>query len=177
MSRIPYPSLDNLSQIKHDRIFDPSRKFVLNVSKMTLHIPDALWHPHMLLGRSIQNGLLEKRLREMVIVRVGHLQKSEYELYHHRSLAANTGISAEHLAALESDDLSSLPENERALIDFVTEVVCDVSPSDATLAAARAAFPDALLFEAVVVIGYYMMTARVIGVSGVDLDASPVTAW
>ncbi len=45
MSRIPYPSLDNLSPVKHERIFDPARKYLLNVTKMSLHVPDALWGP------------------------------------------------------------------------------------------------------------------------------------
>ncbi len=63
------------------------------------------------------------------------------------------------------------------MIDFTTEVVRNVSPSDAVLAAARAHFEDALLFEALVIIGYYMMTARFIAVGGVELDEKPVTTW
>ncbi len=42
---------------------------------------------------------------------------------------------------------------------------------------ARAHFSDELLFEAVVILGYYMLTARVIGVGGVDLEEKPVTTW
>lgn len=178
MSRIPYPSLDNLSKIKHAWIFDPTRKYLLNVTKMTLHIPDGIWQTHSQFARAmITKTTLEKRHKELIIVRVGYLQNSEYELYHHRSIAENVGISQEHLAALLSEDVSSLPDKERALAEFVTEVVRDVSPSDATLAAARAHFSDPLLFEAVAVIGYYMMTARIIGVGGVDLDPAPVTTW
>jgi alkylhydroperoxidase family enzyme len=178
MSRIPYPSLDGLSQIKHDWIHDPGRKYLLNVTKMTLHVPDGLWQPYSNLARAtVQKTTLEKRYKEMVIVRVGYLQNSEYELFHHRSIAANVGVPAEHLKALESDDLSILPAKERALMDFATEVVRNVSPSDKTLAAAQAHFSDSLLFEAVVLIGNYMMTARIIALGGVDLDESPVTTW
>lgn len=178
MPRIPYPSLDNLSKIKHDWVFDPTRKFLLNVTRMTLNVPDGLWQPYSLLARAtVRDTTLEKRYKEMIIVRVGYLQNSEYELYHHRSIAANVGVPAEHLKALESEDVSILPEKERALINFVTEVVRNVSPSDETLATARKHFSDPLLFEAVILLGNYMMTARVIAVGGVDLDPAPVTTW
>lgn len=178
MSRIPYPSLDGLSKAKHDWVHDPSRKYLLNVTKMTLHVPDGLWQPYSLLARAtVRDTTLEKRYKELIIVRVGYLQNSEYELYHHRSIAANVGVAPEHIKALESEDVSTLPDKERALVDFVTEVVRNVSPSDKTLAAARAHFSDPLLFEAVVLIGNYMMTARVIALGGVDLDPAPVTTW
>lgn len=178
MSRIPYPSLDTLSKVKHDWIFDPGRKYVLNVTKMTLHIPDELWQTHAQFARAmITKTTLDKRYKEMVIVRVGYLQKSEYEIFHHLSIAENAGVSKEQLAVLQSEDVSSLPDKERALIEFTTELVRNVSPSDATLAAAREHFSDPLLFEATAIIGYYMMTARIIAVGGVELDDAAVTTW
>lgn len=178
MPRIPYPSLDNLPKVKHDWIFDPKRKYLLNVTKMTLHVPEGVWECHSQFARAmVQKTTLDKRYKEMIIVRVGYLQNSEYELYHHRSIAANVGVPPEHLKALESEDLSILPDKEKALMDYVTEMVRNVAPSDKTLAAAQAHFSDALLFEVIMVVGYYMMTARIIGVAGVDLDPAPVTTW
>jgi alkylhydroperoxidase family enzyme len=89
-----------------------------------------------------------------------------------------TGLaSAEHSIGLLKRDPSCLAPDERALVDFVTEVVRIVSPSDTTMQNARTHFSDALLFEAVVILGYYMLTARVIGVGGVDLEEKPVTTW
>ena len=58
-----------------------------------------------------------------------------------------------------------------------TEVVRDVSPSEATLAATRALFSDALIFEMVAIIGVYMMTARVIAVGGCEIDGEAVSSW
>jgi alkylhydroperoxidase family enzyme len=178
MSRIPYPTLDRLSPVKHARIFDPARKVVLNVSKMALHIPDPLWIAMADLGRAtIYGTTMAARLREMIIVRVAHLQQSEYELFHHRVIAANEDVTRAELAALEGGDLNSLASDEKALIDFVSEVVTNVSPSDATLAVARAHYPDSLLFETVVIIGGYMMTARIAAVGGVECDPQPVESW
>ncbi len=85
-----------MSQVKRDWIFDPNRKHLLNITKMTLHVPDKIWEPHAHLARAtVRDAVLEKVYREMIIVRVGYLEKSEYELCHHRSIAANIGIPAE----------------------------------------------------------------------------------
>jgi alkylhydroperoxidase family enzyme len=46
-----------------------------------------------------------------------------------------------------------------------------------TLIAAREHFSDRLLFETVVIIGSYMMTARIAAVGGVELEDAPVTSW
>jgi alkylhydroperoxidase family enzyme len=178
MSRIPYPPLDTLPKIKHDWIFDPTRKYLLNVTKMTLHIPEGLWQHHAQFARAmITKTTLDKRHKEILICRVGWLEKSEYEMHHHRSIALNVGVTPEQLAALQSEDVSIFTGAERALVDFVTELVRNVSPSDATLAAMREHFSDGLMFEAIAIVGYYMMTARIIAVGGVDLDEAPVTPW
>jgi 4-carboxymuconolactone decarboxylase len=178
MSRIPYPPMESLSEVKKQRIFDPSRKVVLNVSLMALHASDALWKAQADLGRAtIYEAELDRRLREMAIVRVAWLERSEYELFHHRAIAKTAGVTAEELAAIQGGDLAVLGPQERALMDFVSEVVDEVAPSDATVTAAREYFTDRLLFETVVIIGSYMMTARIAAVGGVELEDAPVTAW
>lgn len=178
MSRIPYPALDQLSPVKHARIFDPKRKYVLNVSKMALHVPDALWLAQAELGRVASTSAeIDPRLREIVIIRLAHLMDSEYELFHHRSIARHVGVSDAEIAALEGGDLSLFGPADRAMIDYASEVLLHVSPSDETLAAVRAHFADSTLFEVIAMMGSYMITARVAAVGGVELDAAPVTTW
>ncbi len=178
MSRIPYPSMDDLSEVKRRRIFDPARKYILNVSKMALHMPDALWDAQAELGRrATYECEMDPRLREIVVVRIGWLQKSEYELFHHKTIALNAGVTEAELAALQSEDLSIFSPEERALIAYTSEVTMNVSPSDETLAAARACYPDSLLFEVIGLIGSYMMTARLAAVGGVENDEAAVTNW
>jgi hypothetical protein len=53
----------------------------------------------------------------------------------------------------------------------------NVSPTDETLAAARACYPDSLLFEVIGLIGSYMMTARLAAVGGVENDEEAVAKW
>ena len=176
-SRIPYPSIDDLSPAKHDRIFDPSRNVLLNVSRMALHASDGLWGAQAALGRATIDADLDSRLREMVILRVAHLQNSEYELFHHRSIARHLGVGEAEMAAIEGEDHAALSPAERALIAFVSAVVRDVSPDDATLAAMRSHYDDRFLFDIVVVIGSYMLTARLAAVGGVAIEDQPVAGW
>lgn len=178
MTRIPYPSIDDLSILKRERIFDPARKYLLNVTRMTLHLPDGLWLAQAMLGRAtIVDATIDKRLKEMIIIRVGHLQNSDYELFHHRSIGMLVGVTPDEMAALEGGDLDLLPANERAMIDFVTELVRHPAATDRCLAAARVHFSDQVIFEITAIVGYYMMVARFIAVGGVEPDPSPVTTW
>ncbi len=178
MSRIPYPSMDDLSEVKRRRIFHPSRKYILNVSRMALHMPDALWDAQAELGRrTTYECEMLPRLREIVVVRIGWLQQSEYELFHHHAIALNAGVTEEEIAALQTDDLSIFSKEEQALIAYTSEVTMNVSPSDETLAAARACYPDSLLFEVIGLIGSYMMTARLAAVGGVENDEEAVAKW
>ena len=180
MSRVPYPPLDALSPVKHDWILGRPRKYTLNVTKMMLHVPDGLWQPATQLAVATVTAVeIAPKLREMIIVRLAHLEQSDYELFHHRSIASGYGVTAEQLAALESDDIEGacFDEAERAMLRYASELAVRISPGDATLAAARAHYSDAILFEVIVIIGYYMMTARIIAVGGVERDEAAVTAW
>lgn len=177
MSRIPYPSTEDLSKDRHDFIFDPKRRYLLNITRMMLHIPDGLWLPHTLMGRAVVTSkTIDLRLREIVTLRVAFLENSEYELFHHRSSALGMGMTAEEVGALAGDDFSLFSDSERALIAYTTEVTRNVSPTDVTLAAARVHFPDSLLFEVIVIIGVYMVTARMAAVGGVELDKTATPA-
>jgi len=157
-------------------VFDPTKN-LLNVSRMALHASDPLWATQAALGRATIDADLDPRLREMVVVRVAWLEGSDYELFHHRPLATRAGVTDEELAAITGGDLSVLPPAERALIDFTSEVVCDVSPGDATLNAMRVHHGVQFLFDIVVVIGSYMMTARLAAVGGVQIEDQPVQSW
>lgn len=177
MSRIPYPDPADLSEQKRAFLAAPSHR-LLNVVRMALHTPDGLWERQRdLSAATVLMSTMDPRLREVLILRVGHLSKSDYELHHHLSIARTLGLSEEVLGALETGDYAALSEEERVVAQFTTEVVVDVSPSDRTLAEARALFSDALIFEMIAIIGVYMMTARVIAVGGCEIDEVAIRSW
>jgi 4-carboxymuconolactone decarboxylase len=177
MSRIPYPDRDNLSEIKRAYLDAPDRR-LLNVVRMAMHTPDGLWERQRdLATATVFDTTINPRLREVLILRVGAISRSDYELHHHRSIALRLGMDPAVIAAIESGDFAALEEEERVVAQFTTEIVEDVSPSDATLAAARALFSDATIFEMIAIIGVYMMTARIIGASGCEIDGVAISSW
>jgi alkylhydroperoxidase family enzyme len=176
-SRIPYPSFENLSPIKHERVFGEGQARLLNVTHMAMHASDGLWAAQSALGKATIRADLDPRLRELVILRVAHLQRSDYELFHHRGLARAAGLAMEDEAALLGGDLSVLAAPDQALAAFVDSVVCDVSPDDAVLTALRGHYDDRFVFDIVILIGSYMMTARLAAVGGVRPEEQPVTGW
>jgi 4-carboxymuconolactone decarboxylase len=175
--RIPYPDPDTLSEEKRKILKDQGSR-VLNVSKMVMHTPDAFWAPQRALGRAaIFDTSLGARLREIIILRVAHLSNSDYELFHHNSIASNIGVTDAELAALKTGDVGALPPEEQSVIRFVNELVENVSPSDKTLAELRGFYADPQVFEILFIACTYMAVARVIAVGGVELEESAVVGW
>ena len=177
MSRIPYPTREQLSETKRAYLDAPDRR-LLNVVRMAMHTPDVLWaRQRDLATATVFDTSIDPRLREVLILRVGAISRSDYELHHHRSIARRLGMDDATIAAIEGGDFVGLGEEERVVAQLTTELVEDVSPSDATLAAARVLFSDALIFEMIAIIGVYMMTARIIGVGGCEVDEEAVSSW
>lgn len=177
MSRIPYPTREQLSEAQRAYLDQPDRR-MLNIARMAMHTPEAMWKAQLdMATAAVFQTSIAPRLKEVLILRHAFLAKCEYEQFHHRSLARSMNIPDAVVDALESGDFAALAEDERVVAQFTTEVVRDVKPSDETVAAARAIFSDAQIFEMIGLIGIYMITARIIGVSGVAIDEVPVSDW
>jgi len=118
--------------------------------------------------------VLEPRIREAAILRVAHLSNSAYELHHHRPLARGAGLSEDDLAAIERREYDRLDPTLAAVCRFTDEVVLELTPSDATLAALRALVSDEVVVNLVLTAGCYMTVARLIATAGIELDESPL---
>lgn len=177
MSRIPYPDPATLSETKREFLAQPTHR-ILNVVRMALHTPDGLWERQRDLSvATVLMASMDQMLREVLILTVAHLSNSDYELFHHLSIARNLGMSEAALDAIARGDYAALPDDQRVVAQFTAELVRNVSPSDETLAAARARFSDPLIFEMIAIIGVYMMTARVAAVGGCEIDGAAVASW
>ena len=177
MSRIPYPDRDALTDAQRAYLDAPDRR-MLNIGRMAMHTPEAMWKAQLDLATAcVFQTTMAPHLREVLILRAANIANCQYELFHHRSISERLGFDDAKRHALAVGDFSSLAEDERVVAQFTTEVVSNVGPTDATLAAARALFSDATIFEMVAIIGCYMMTARIIAVGGVEIDEVAVSTW
>ena len=84
---------------------------------------------------------LSKRVREVVILSVGAVWRSAYELYAHRAVAARVGFAPDVIAALAAGEPhDGLSEDERAAQRFTLELARDRAVGDVSYADAEAAF-------------------------------------
>ncbi|MBT2186537.1 carboxymuconolactone decarboxylase family protein [Sphingobium nicotianae] len=177
MNRIPYPERDQLSDAKRAYLDAPNLR-LLNIARISMVAPDPIWKATVAMAIAVvTDTLIDDWMREIIVLRVAYLSNSAYELFHHVSLARSLGISDEKIAGLESGDFSALSPQERAVAQFTTEVVRDVSPTDETLAAMRALYSDERIFEMLGIIGSYMNAARVAAVAGIGNDDIAITSW
>jgi AhpD family alkylhydroperoxidase len=165
--RIPWPDEDTLTET--------ARKILagspLNVVRIGAHASPALFEAQGRLSYAISDPeVLDPRIREVAILRVAQLSNSAYELHHHRPLARAAGLSEAEIAAILAGDYGALDPTAAAIARFTDEVVLNLSPTDATMAALRAEVSDRVVVNILLTIGCYMSVARLIAATGIELD-------
>ena len=127
------------------------------------------WAPFS--GTLLNRGLLPKRDAELVILRVGHLRHSEYELQQHRRIALRRGVDAntqrEIFAWPASDGLS---ERQRALLTGVDDLIATRMISDQTWQLLSQYLDRRQLIEFVTLVGQYDALAMTLNTLGVPMD-------
>jgi 4-carboxymuconolactone decarboxylase len=168
LARIPYPDPKSLP--------DADREFLerlpqLNIHRMLAGSPATFQSMVRLFSSYLNEGVLDVELREIIILRVAHLRKSEYEVRNHQSAARVIGMSQERIQALEpGKDLTVFTNEERLVIQFVDEVVLDGAASKATFDAVSGFMNTAELLEATVVIGVYTMVSQICATFEIELE-------
>lgn len=177
MSRMPFPDWSQVSKEKQEAVGYPNRA-VINVSRVALWAPDGLWRAHQAYKRAmIYETTIDERLREILILRVAHLCRSEYELNHHISISANLGFTPGQQEAIRVRDYSKLSEPERAVAQFTDEVVANNGVADKTLDSVRMLFGEPVVIEMLILIASYVGTALLAKATGVEPDAEPIRSW
>jgi len=135
---------------------------VLNVFRVLAHCPD-VGRDVLRLGNSIlMKGKVDRRLRELAILRVADLMKANYEWTHHLRVANMVGVPQNQIDAVydwPSSDLFN--DQERAVLKYTDEVTNQVRVSDDTFQAVRAFLSEEQIVELTVAIGYYGRISRI----------------
>jgi len=174
MARIPlieeaeHPELaDVIARIKAGR-----RGGLLNVYKLLLHSPALAqtWFDHN--GAVRWKTELSGRLREIVIIRIAHLNGVDYVLAQHvPGLALAEGLTLPECAALADWRATSLFDaRERAALAYAEAMTMGTSVPDDVFAEVRRHFNDREIVELSVLIGTYVMHNRVMKALAIDLE-------
>lgn len=178
MARLPYFDLDQASpEIRHLLKDRPP----LNIYRMVAHGGPAA-EGFLGLGTAIlRRSSLSPVLRELVILRVGALCSSHYEVTQHRRVAAQVGVPAAKVdAVLEAPTggvrADAFDELEALVLRFTEAMVLQCkAPPPLTDELARRVTKQQML-EITMTVGYYMLVCRLLETFEVDLEEAEVLA-
>jgi 4-carboxymuconolactone decarboxylase len=150
------------------------RGALINVYKLLLHTPPIAEIWLALINAFRTESVLDARLREIAIIRVGHLNCVDYVVNQHvPALAVPAGLSLEECAVLGDPQCGpTFPARERAALAYVDAMTTLVQVPDAVFAALRAHFDERAIVELTVLIGTYNMHTRVVQALGIDPEPS-----
>lgn len=145
----------------------------LNVFRMMANA-DTAFRPLIQLGTAILGRLeLDPALREMLILLVGRRSPAPYEWTQHVPIARATGVTDAQIEALERgeiDDAACFDASQQAALAAAAELLERPRVSDERFTALAAHFPPRQIVEMLVTVGYYMLVARLLESTDVDLD-------
>jgi alkylhydroperoxidase family enzyme len=111
------------------------------------------------------------RLREIVIMRVAWLNKTDYEWGHHHRYMRDLGMGDEHVQGIkDGPDAPVWSEAERAAIRAVDELTLTRELSDATWAALSAHYSERQIIDILVLLGQYTLLALPFNAIGLRLE-------
>lgn len=172
MAKIALTDLNTATEDER-RVYD---LFPSNLVRGLLRINTDVAEGYLALGRALSGSTkLPPRLREMAILRVGTLCGSAYERMQHIDIAHSVGVTDAEVDAVESGDYACLGEVERVTLQFVDELVVRPKAIE-TYEAAQSALGEQDLATLTLLVGHYMMTARLLETLEIDLDEE-ATPW
>jgi AhpD family alkylhydroperoxidase len=114
-----------------------------------------------------------RSLRELMILRVAHLDGADYERVQHEPMARAAGVTEAQIAALPAWDeaaVGTYDESERAALALADEIAAGGDVDDATWAAVAEHFDPRGLVELVLTASFYSCVGRVLKALRIPLD-------
>jgi alkylhydroperoxidase family enzyme len=166
MKRVEYPDPSKFTQEQKAQ-FD---RLPINLTRMLLHCPVPMVKSFLDLGLSFRAGNLDPKIRELVILRMGTLRGSSYELLHHLPAAKMAGLSEMEISAITSSKPSGLNEKLSLMLQLADECSQLGKVSDSTFEKLAKIFSAPEIAEATLLAGFYEMVGCFLETMGVKLD-------
>ena len=166
MARLPYLEADQVApEYRH------MLKRNTNLHKLLVNSPD-MARAFNGVGNFIRfKSKLDSRLRELAILQVGWLEKSEYEFTHHVKIGKEFGVTDDDIKALMEETegkTSKLEPLARAILKGAREMVKNLAMSDATFAEIKKDLSNEHMTDLVLTIAFYCAVVRVLATMQID---------
>jgi len=144
---------------------------VLNLFKTMAHSPQTGFQFLQLGNAILFKGVVPPNLRELAILRVGHLNRAIYEWTQHVPIARRVGVRQSQIDALPDWKQSNeFNDTEKAILQYTDEETLNIRVSEETFAAVRAFLTEEGMVELTTAIGYYGMVCRILETLQVELE-------
>ena len=166
MARVPYLQQSDLPP-EHQEIL--ARPIALN--RAMANSPEAARAMTGLAMYIRNKSKLDPRLRELAILQVGWMEKSEYEFTHHVKIGKEFGVTDADIEAMMAETEgkpSTLEPLARAILKGAREMVRELAMSDATFAEIKQALSNEQITDLVVTIAFYCAVVRVLATMKMD---------
>jgi alkylhydroperoxidase family enzyme len=153
-----------------EKIRGSRRGTVINVYRLLLHTPGIAEVWLDLINAVRFKVDLDGRLREIVIIRVGYLNRTEYVVKQHvPRLSAPEGLTQQECDALADWRATSLfSERERAVLAFTDALTRDADVPEAVFGELKRHFNERQIVELTVLVGAYNMHTRMCNALRID---------
>jgi AhpD family alkylhydroperoxidase len=162
MARIPYadPAAPGLEPLVDQIVAE--RGHLLELYRMLLHSPPIAEGWRALMTAVRQKTMLPGALREMVIIRIAHLNGASYEAEQHIPIATNEGVTREQIDALADwqRDPPLFDEAERAALALTDQMTRQVRVDEEKWQSVRALWSEREVVELVATIASSNMVSR-----------------
>src|SRR6516165_4477107 len=112
------------------------------------------------------------RLNEMAIIMAGRKWTAQYEVYAHRRLALEAGLSPANADAIAANQRpAGMAKDQETIYDFVAELLATGKVADATFQRVKDAFGERGVVDLVGAVGYYSLVSMTLNVAQVPLPA------
>ena len=168
MARVRYLSEADLAPEHHDLL---ARK--LNLYRALAHSPagargfsaGALYVRH--------HSKLDPRLRELAIIQIGYLTRTQYEYAHHLEIGRANGVTDHDFRAIAlatAGQPTALTELDSAVLSAARELTAEPSLSDQTFATLRKYLDEERVVDLIITIATYCGVVRLLGALKIDLE-------
>lgn len=113
-------------------------------------------------------GRLSPRLREVIILKVAARSGAKFEARAHGSIALDCGIDQSEIDRIANGEAFGFEEELVLLLTLVDCLFDDGVVDDDEFAKLQEYFDEAIIFEAIVLIGYYRLLADVMNTFGIE---------
>ena len=166
MARLPYLEPEQVAPEYRDML-----KRNTNLHKLLVNSPD-MARAFNGVGSYIRfKSKLNPRLRELAILQVGWLEKSEYEFTHHVKIGKEFGVTDEDIAALmiETEGVQSrLEPLARTILKGAREMARNLEMSVETFAEIKRSLSNEEMVDLVLTIAFYCAVVRVLATMKID---------